>query len=126
MIRRPPRSTLFPYTTLFRSDRTHRHAGGDAPEHARDDPRLDDGEDQADEHEPRAARQRADDRRERGEHHGLGDEEPEPPRQALPPDEGERRDEAEEREEVGGSRHRTRKTAVTDRSARANEPARSS
>src|SRR5438874_9699310 len=24
MIRRPPRSTLFPYTTLFRSDR-HRH-----------------------------------------------------------------------------------------------------
>src|SRR3989442_3972971 len=27
MIRRPPRSTLFPYTTLFRSHR----AGGDAP-----------------------------------------------------------------------------------------------
>src|SRR3712207_8667195 len=26
MIRRPPRSTLFPYTTLFRS--LHRHAGG--------------------------------------------------------------------------------------------------
>src|SRR6266404_4268082 len=26
MIRRPPRSTLFPYTTLFRS-RRHRHAG---------------------------------------------------------------------------------------------------
>src|SRR2546426_12488049 len=24
MIRRPPRSTLFPYTTLFRSDRRHR------------------------------------------------------------------------------------------------------
>src|SRR5256885_4921511 len=24
MIRRPPRSTLFPYTTLFRSSRTHR------------------------------------------------------------------------------------------------------
>src|SRR2546426_2369357 len=24
MIRRPPRSTLFPYTTLFRSDRLHR------------------------------------------------------------------------------------------------------
>src|SRR3712207_6922701 len=23
MIRRPPRSTLFPYTTLFRSDRAH-------------------------------------------------------------------------------------------------------
>src|SRR2546430_13077171 len=24
MIRRPPRSTLFPYTTLFRSDKSHR------------------------------------------------------------------------------------------------------
>src|SRR2546430_12933281 len=38
MIRRPPRSTLFPYTTLFRSQQAHalvevslreRHAGGD-------------------------------------------------------------------------------------------------
>src|SRR2546421_9384921 len=29
MIRRPPRSTLFPYTTLFRSDRKHRHVLGD-------------------------------------------------------------------------------------------------
>src|SRR3712207_8571392 len=28
MIRRPPRSTLFPYTTLFRSSRTTRSAGG--------------------------------------------------------------------------------------------------
>src|SRR5437016_10564087 len=31
MIRRPPRSTLFPYTTLFRSGRScppHREAGG--------------------------------------------------------------------------------------------------
>src|SRR3712207_8131520 len=27
MIRRPPRSTLFPYTTLFRSDRPEGHAG---------------------------------------------------------------------------------------------------
>src|SRR5258708_18412872 len=26
MIRRPPRSTLFPYTTLFRSERSHRIA----------------------------------------------------------------------------------------------------
>src|SRR2546430_11345942 len=26
MIRRPPRSTLFPYTTLFRSYADHRHA----------------------------------------------------------------------------------------------------
>src|SRR5687768_17789121 len=31
MIRRPPRSTLFPYTTLFRSDRGARqHAADDA------------------------------------------------------------------------------------------------
>src|SRR3712207_6910404 len=29
MIRRPPRSTLFPYTTLFRSDQ-HGRAGGEA------------------------------------------------------------------------------------------------
>src|SRR2546426_335112 len=39
MIRRPPRSTLFPYTTLFRSERQrglhlellHRHPGGHLP-----------------------------------------------------------------------------------------------
>src|SRR5207302_9239415 len=30
MIRRPPRSTLFPYTTLFRSGRRSRRAGGTA------------------------------------------------------------------------------------------------
>src|SRR3712207_8510765 len=29
MIRRPPRSTLFPYTTLFRSRRVRRRAGRD-------------------------------------------------------------------------------------------------
>src|SRR2546422_7158536 len=28
MIRRPPRSTLFPYTTLFRSPRAHSHSPG--------------------------------------------------------------------------------------------------
>src|SRR3712207_7505935 len=28
IIRRPPRSTLFPYTTLFRSDREERERGG--------------------------------------------------------------------------------------------------
>src|SRR2546430_9196479 len=28
MIRRPPRSTLFPYTTLFRSERDHRPGPG--------------------------------------------------------------------------------------------------
>src|SRR6476620_12515872 len=40
MIRRPPRSTLFPYTTLFRSPRTerrpHRRAGRRLPRHPRD------------------------------------------------------------------------------------------
>src|SRR3712207_7688946 len=29
MIRRPPRSTLFPYTTLFRSERSRTTPGGD-------------------------------------------------------------------------------------------------
>src|SRR5256885_7104424 len=29
MIRRPPRSTLFPYTTLFRSEVTSREEGGE-------------------------------------------------------------------------------------------------
>src|SRR5258708_9322044 len=33
MIRRPPRSTLFPYTTLFRSPATLRGCGGDANRH---------------------------------------------------------------------------------------------
>src|SRR3712207_8718052 len=31
MIRRPPRSTLFPYTTLFRSHPPHQHGVGDVP-----------------------------------------------------------------------------------------------
>src|SRR2546430_9378875 len=30
MIRRPPRSTLFPYTTLFRSDALHDHRTAEA------------------------------------------------------------------------------------------------
>src|SRR3712207_7250485 len=33
MIRRPPRSTLFPYTTLFRSHLGPSHAGRDAGRH---------------------------------------------------------------------------------------------
>src|SRR3712207_9232464 len=33
MIRRPPRSTLFPYTTLFRSGRAKSHGGGIDMEH---------------------------------------------------------------------------------------------
>src|SRR5690349_23462235 len=31
MIRRPPRSTLFPYTTLFRSDAVDGEVAGDGP-----------------------------------------------------------------------------------------------
>src|SRR5258705_7272107 len=43
MIRRPPRSTLFPYTTLFRSDRLHheprhRGRGGGEADHRRQPP----------------------------------------------------------------------------------------
>src|SRR2546426_4792537 len=38
MIRRPPRSTLFPYTTLFRSRRAHDGARRDHPDA---DPRSD-------------------------------------------------------------------------------------
>src|SRR2546430_8749346 len=42
MIRRPPRSPLFPYTTLFRSRRAHLAAAADLQQvPARDDPRLD-------------------------------------------------------------------------------------
>src|SRR2546430_5900138 len=37
MIRRPPRSTLFPYTTLFRSGVVARHRGGRADAVARFD-----------------------------------------------------------------------------------------
>src|SRR2546430_10458993 len=35
MIRRPPRSTLFPYTTLFRSDSRVGTGSGRAPRHER-------------------------------------------------------------------------------------------
>src|SRR2546425_9809391 len=50
MIRRPPRSTLFPYTTLFRSPvarhaERRRHDGG--PPHARRDRHRDGARDQA-------------------------------------------------------------------------------
>src|SRR3712207_7502798 len=46
MIRRPPRSTLFPYTTLFRSNRDSRRSRN-APllfEHLREVSRLEDGQ----------------------------------------------------------------------------------
>src|SRR2546422_3890529 len=60
MIRRPPRSTLFPYTTLFRSrggaDPRHDHAaqeaafGGDAVERGRRAEVHDDGVARSEEH----------------------------------------------------------------------------
>src|SRR5256885_5537659 len=37
MIRRPPRSTLFPYTTLFRSLHEHHGKGGPAGPHLEDE-----------------------------------------------------------------------------------------
>src|SRR5438309_4123389 len=43
MIRRPPRSTLFPYTTLFRSRRRRRRAGLFAVRPRRQPARPDDG-----------------------------------------------------------------------------------
>src|SRR5256885_8488623 len=47
MIRRPPRSTLFPYTTLFRSPVRRGQRGPDARHPARDQPRI------PEEHQPR-------------------------------------------------------------------------
>src|SRR3712207_7380299 len=38
MIRRPPRSTLFPYTTLFRSDGVDLAVVGEEPERVRERP----------------------------------------------------------------------------------------
>src|SRR5436305_9107029 len=38
MIRRPPRSTLFPYTTLFRSHHSHQHRRAAALSRARQRP----------------------------------------------------------------------------------------
>src|SRR5258708_24945487 len=40
MIRRPPRSTLFPYTTLFRSQGLQSRAEGLQPLHAEENPRA--------------------------------------------------------------------------------------
>src|SRR5437870_13539686 len=40
MIRRPPRSTLFPYTTLFRSGRAHRRRAPSPRRRRRVRPRL--------------------------------------------------------------------------------------
>src|SRR2546430_11934774 len=40
MIRRPPRSTLFPYTTLFRSDEPQHHPAGRARDVALGPPGL--------------------------------------------------------------------------------------
>src|SRR2546422_3162147 len=46
MIRRPPRSTLFPYTTLFRSDEDHRRDEPDGDQ-GPEEPRSEEEEDAA-------------------------------------------------------------------------------
>src|SRR5213080_273055 len=107
-------------------DGPHRHARADAPEQARDHPRLDDQDDGADPEERPLACEDADGAGEHGEQHGLDGEEVEPSRPALTPDEEQRRGQTQEREKIRGGGHGTRKTAVTERSASANEPARSS
>src|SRR5256885_11269533 len=58
MIRRPPRSTLFPYTTLFRSLRK-RARGGDRPRHEpvrRRGPQVDRGPEGPEDGRPRVPR----------------------------------------------------------------------
>src|SRR6266446_7234440 len=51
MIRRPPRSTLFPYTTLFRSRAGARGRSGDPPRGRADgEPRLGGGRARSEEH----------------------------------------------------------------------------
>src|SRR3712207_7933672 len=60
MIRRPPRSTLFPYTTLFRSDRAAgvRDHGAGAGAAAADHPAAGDGGHHADRGDPADERDR--------------------------------------------------------------------
>src|SRR3712207_6903053 len=53
MIRRPPRSTLFPYTTLFRSEEDAVGLERRRTEHALEGPGLDDGVDDGLEQRPR-------------------------------------------------------------------------
>src|SRR2546427_5818287 len=53
MIRRPPRSTLFPYTTLFRSRRTGRLPGAELDPQPREQRRQHDDEPRLDGDEPR-------------------------------------------------------------------------
>src|SRR3712207_8370046 len=67
MIRRPPRSTLFPYTTLFRSSgpRTPRRASRRSSASGEPPSRADDGDDLGGRGPARAAAAR---RREIGEH----------------------------------------------------------
>src|SRR3712207_8779806 len=64
MIRRPPRSTLFPYTTLFRSEEDAAQPADVALPHARDPSRLADAGGgrvaDGDDHEPREQRPEGD------------------------------------------------------------------
>src|SRR2546422_5503986 len=59
MIRRPPRSTLFPYTTLFRSEAAERHhVERLAEDRERDDRNQDRERDRHHDHQRRAPRDR--------------------------------------------------------------------
>src|SRR3712207_7988129 len=55
MIRRPPRSTLFPYTTLFRSGEDHRHREAVAREQEGEQGVSGDAEGEADQRRPAVA-----------------------------------------------------------------------
>src|SRR3712207_9049533 len=70
MIRRPPRSTLFPYTTLFRS----REAEGDVDDREDGDPGEDGEEERGDAVREPPRQDEADDRLDQGHGQDAGEE----------------------------------------------------
>src|SRR5581483_11286875 len=103
-----------------------RNAECHAADDARDEPRLADREHDAEHHQRRAVGEGADGDGERRQQGRLEDEEPESCAPRLPPDEHHGGGQRGEHEEIADRAHRSRNTAVTDRSASANEPASSS
>src|SRR3712207_7082458 len=77
MIRRPPRSTLFPYTTLFRSDRPDREPQpGPGIRHVEQQERAEDERGQpADRQHAARGREEVDDEQQQGEPHQERSEE---------------------------------------------------
>src|SRR5262249_56850344 len=92
----------------------------------RDHPGLDHDDDGGHKHEAAALSEDPDGSRERCEQERLSGEQPQPRRPALSPDDQQGDDESQERQEIRGGRHRTTKTAMSDRKARAKDPASSS